>query len=95
MVALVERGAPRDFRDIYALCQSGLVTPARCWSLWRQRQQLSASDSDAVRARLAIETHLARIAQHRPLDQIDDPPQREQAGRLRAWFVEEFLDALT
>lgn len=29
MVALVERGTPRDFRDICALCQAGLTTRAR------------------------------------------------------------------
>jgi len=95
MVALVERGAPRDFRDVYALHQAGLVTPMRCWDLWRQRQRLAGSDASAARARLAIETHLARIAQHRPLDQIEDPEQRTEAARLRAWFTGEFLDALT
>ena len=38
MVALVERGAPRDVRDIYAVCQAGLATPQECWELWRRRQ---------------------------------------------------------
>lgn len=95
MVALVERGAPRDFRDIHALCQAGLTTPQRCWELWRQRQRLAESDTDSVRARLAIETHLARIAQHRPLTEIADPKQRAEAEQVRGWFAEEFLDALT
>jgi len=36
MVALVERGAPRDFRDIDAICQAGLITPKECWGLWRK-----------------------------------------------------------
>lgn len=31
MLALVERGAPRDFRDIYALCEAGLTEPAQAW----------------------------------------------------------------
>jgi len=35
MVALVERGAPRDFLDIYTVCQAGLVTLEECWELWR------------------------------------------------------------
>ncbi len=70
MVALVERGAPRDFRDIYALCQAGLSTPEECWFLWRRRQELAHSDADPWRARLAVETHLARIAHHRPLERI-------------------------
>lgn len=94
MVALVERGAPRDFRDIYALCQAGLTTPQQCWELWRRRQRLAGSDTDSDRARLAIETHMARIVQHRPLAQIEDPEKRVEAQQLRAWFAEEFPDAL-
>jgi hypothetical protein len=93
MVALVERGAPRDFRDIYALCHSGLTTPTRCWQVWRQRQRLTGSDTDSRRAQLAIETHLARIALHRPLDEIPDPEQRAEAKELRAWFAKEFVHA--
>jgi hypothetical protein len=93
MVALVERGAPRDFRDIHALCQAGLITPQECWLLWQQRQQMAGSDSDAQRARLAIQTHLARIALHRPLDGIGDPIQRDEADRVRRWFQEELLSA--
>jgi hypothetical protein len=94
MTALVERGAPRDFRDIHALCQAGLTTPRECWGLWRRRQELSGSDTDRARARLAAETHLARIAQHRPLNRIADPAQRAEAERVRRWFSEEFLNAL-
>ncbi len=94
MVALVERGAPRDFRDIYALAQASLVTPHQCWNLWQRRQELAGSDTDRGRARLAVETHLARIAQHRPLMQIVDPQQRAEAETVRRWFVEELLYAL-
>lgn len=94
MVALVERGAPRDFRDIYALCQADLIMPSECWGLWRQRQQLTDSDTESGRARLAVETHLARIASHRPLEQLSDPQQRTEAEQVRSWFREEFLDAL-
>lgn len=95
MVALVERGAPRDFRDIYALCQADLTTLQQCWELWRRRQRLAGSDTDSARARLAIETHLARIAQHRPLAEIDDPKKQAEAEQVRTWFAKEFLDALT
>ena len=91
MTALVERGAPRDFRDIYALCQAGLTTGNACWALWERRQELAGSDTDRNRARLAIETHLARIAQHRPLAGIADAKQRSEAGQVRTWFLEEFL----
>jgi hypothetical protein len=90
MVALVERGAPRDFLDIFTICQAELFTIADCWALWRRRQTLSGSDEDMDRAGLAIETHLERIALHRPLKQIEEAQQREQARRLRDWFVSEF-----
>jgi hypothetical protein len=91
MNALVERGAPRDFLDIYALCQAGVVSAYECWSLWQRRQSQSGSDADAARARLAIETHLERIVLHRPLDQIADAPQRQQAQQVRDWYSNVFL----
>lgn len=91
MVALVERGAPRDFRDIYMLCQSGQCEVARCWELWQDRQRLAGEDTDQKRASLAIRTHLVRIEQARPLRQIADQQERLAAGQLRAWFTEEFL----
>lgn len=92
MVALVDRGAPRDFRDIYTICQAGLATPAQCWALWRRRQAGAGHDADLAQAHLAVETHLERIEQHRPLTQIVDPSQREQANDVRQWFRNEFLD---
>jgi hypothetical protein len=94
MVALVERGAPRDFRDIYALCQAGLTNPSECWQLWEQREQMAGGDTDHNRARLAIMTHLSRIAVYRPLEKIEDPQARRAAENLRTWFETEFLDAL-
>ena len=93
MNALVERGMPRDFLDIYTLCQAELLSMQECWSLWRRRQTMARSDTDALRARLAIETHLERITLHRPLEQIVDLGQREQARHLRDWFLNEFLQA--
>jgi len=91
MVALVERGAPRDFLDIYTLCRAGLLNVSDCWELWSRRQTLAGSDADRSRARLAIETHLERIALHRPLEKIADPQQREQARQVRDWYLNEFL----
>ena len=93
MVALVERGAPRDFRDIHKVCTAGLLTPSACWQLWRKRQSLAEADVDRSRASLAIETHLSRIAQYRPLSSITDPTQRQEAEGLRNWFGEVFLHA--
>lgn len=90
MVALIERGAPRDFLDVFTLCQSGLFTVADCWHLWCKRQSLAGSDADVSRAYLAIQTHLERIILHRPLDKVEDLRQREQSRRLRNWFLTEF-----
>ncbi len=67
MAALVERGAPRDFRDLYTLCQVGLVDPGQCWEFWSRRQVLAGAELDFLRAVLAVETHLTRIEHYRPL----------------------------
>ncbi len=77
------------------LCQAALATPHQCWELWRRRQHLAGSDTDFLRARLAVETHLGRIVQHRRLDQIADPQQQAEAERVRDWFASEFLNVPT
>jgi len=82
MVALVERGAPRDFRDIHMLCQSGRCDVARCWELWREHQRLAGEEADPRRAGLAIRTHLARLEQARPLAQIADLQERSAVKQL-------------
>jgi len=94
MRALVERGAPRDFRDIHAVCSAGLCSARRCWELWGARQRLAGEDADSVRARKAIATHLSRLEIARPLDRLADPERREQASRLRAWYQQEFIGEL-
>jgi hypothetical protein len=94
MVALVERGAPRDFRDIYSLCRARRSSISRCWELWKLRQLRSGEDASQGRARVAIRTHLARIEQARPLSQIADLSERDAAGQLREWFVKRFLHGL-
>ncbi len=94
MTALVERGAPRDFRDVYSVCEAGLTSPVDCWRLWRERQKRAEASTDSHRARLAVETHLARIVQHRPLERIADPAERTVAERARRWYEKELLDAL-
>jgi hypothetical protein len=43
---------------------------------------------------LAVQTHLARIALHRPLNQIADPTERSAAEQVRTWFEKEFLNVL-
>jgi hypothetical protein len=41
-----------------------------------------------------VETHLARIVQHRPLDKIADREERARAEQARRWYETELLDAL-
>src|SRR6266852_1149982 len=65
MVALVERGAPRDLLDIYTLCKQGQCSVVDCWEWWVSRQVLAKENSDRKRASLAIRTHLARLEQVR------------------------------
>jgi hypothetical protein len=91
MTALVERGAPRDFRDIHSLCLSGRCTMPQCWDLWQKRQELAGENTDRGRASLAIQTHLSRIEQARPLAAIQDAEHRAAAERLRTWFASEFI----
>jgi len=91
MTALVERGAPRDFRDIFMVCESGLTQPRLCWQWWRLRQIQAGSDANPERACLAIETHLARIERHRPLDHIASAEDQLAAAKLRQWFKRSFI----
>ena len=51
MVALVERGAPRDFRDIYAVCETRIISPQDCWQLWRVRQERTSRATSFSRAK--------------------------------------------
>lgn len=94
MMALVERGAPRDFRDIYLLCERGLADPGMCWELWKERRKLAGDDTLPSRARLALLTSLNRIELQRPLSMVEDADKRAQAEQLRTWFRKEFLDGL-
>jgi predicted nucleotidyltransferase component of viral defense system len=91
MVALVNRGAPRDFRDIHAVVTAGLMDAMQCWSLWEERQRLSGEDADPGRARLAVRSHLARIEVARPLPSIADEAERARAADVRRWITTELL----
>ena len=66
MSALVARGAPRDFRDVYEVVQAGLLTISECWELWQARNP----DTNIDRARAQVVKHLGSIAERRPLDQL-------------------------
>lgn len=66
MTALVERGAPRDFTDIYALCSSDVASVGDCWNWWAAKNRGLAVDE----AKRKIIAKLASIETFRPLDKI-------------------------
>jgi hypothetical protein len=89
MNALVERGAPRDFLDVEAVCSRGLADPATCWSLWSRK-----NPGRSVReAQLRVLHLLQLIEARRPLDSIADRNDRAAAQVLRDWVRESFCKA--
>lgn len=87
MNALVNRGAPRDFVDIYNVVESGILSIGRCWEVWK----LKNPDGIERVAKDSISTHLNRLNIKRPLEKIDIMEERENAKRLRDWFGDKFL----
>jgi hypothetical protein len=90
----LQRGAPRDLLDVYTICDKRLIEAAECWRLWIRRERAAGQDVDRARARLAIQTHLERLDQVRPLQSIADAAERAAAERLRSWYAREFILAL-
>ena len=86
MTALVERGAPRDMRDIYQLCHQGLVSVDECWSLYVEKHPAAATREAGAKVRHSLE----RLEMQRPLDTITDDAQRAAAEALRRWFRDVF-----
>ena len=89
MNALVNRGAPRDFLDIKAVADAGLLSMARCWELWRAKNP--GAPLEAARQNLLL--HLAGLEARRPLDSIADPEARAHAEEVRRWFNKDFAKA--
>lgn len=85
MNALVGRGAPRDFTDVFEVCQRGLATPDDCWLLWQQKNP----GQEVREAQTRVLHHLEQIEARRPLAALTDPVERERAERLRAWVRRE------
>ena len=85
MVALVQRGAPRDFVDIKHVVDAGLVTVDRCWELWTTK----STDGDLEQARLRAKMRLHAIEARMPLDSLP-AERRSEAAQLRAWYRDVF-----
>jgi hypothetical protein len=94
MEALVARGAPRDFRDIRALCAARLLAPEELWELWGRRRAAAGEAADRPQAELAVRTHLERIERVRPLESIGPEADRKVAAELRTWMKETLLHGL-
>jgi hypothetical protein len=86
MVALVDRGAPRDFVDIHEIVSRDLISLEECWDLYLQKRQ----DADLEAAKQQVLEHLERIEARRPLDSISNPEERSHAELVRSWFYEHF-----
>lgn len=82
MTALVQRGAPRDFLDIYQLCTRGVMTLSDCWAAFTAKNPGVAIDE----AKRKIIARLAMIETLRPLEAIHPAAAREQAARVREWY---------
>jgi len=91
MTALIERGAPRDFLDIYEICRQNIMTISRCWELWCEREQKRGIyNVDPETGREAVLLHLSRIERIRPFEKIIDISERNQAQTVRNWFKHDF-----
>lgn len=86
MMALVQRGAPRDFLDIYQLCTRDVMTVAACWQAFTEKG-LGIEIDEAKRKVIG---RLAMIEASRPLETIQPEEARKQAEGVREWFYRVF-----
>lgn len=86
MNALVNRGSPRDYTDIYQIVRSGHMKIDQCWSLWKRKNH----DGSLESAKQKVLLHLAGLEQRRPLARITDENERQKATTIRGWFHDEF-----
>jgi hypothetical protein len=82
MTALVERGAPRDFQDIHAVCSKEIITPETCWKYYQQKNPRKNLKEEQAK----VLTHLGEIELRRPLTAIKQIEERELAQKIRHWF---------
>jgi predicted nucleotidyltransferase component of viral defense system len=89
MNALVARGAPRDFRDVYEVVRADLATITECWELWQAKN----ADLRVDLAKAQVVKHLESIALRRPLGQLGDR-ERAEAQALRQWVLNDLVSGL-
>jgi hypothetical protein len=86
MNALVNRGAPRDLRDIHEVCRRGLLSSRQCWQLYEEKNPGQSVGDAAAKVLHAVE----RLEIQRPLDGIVDADQRREAAAVRNWYRDVF-----
>jgi len=86
MTALVQRGAPRDFLDIYHLCTRDVISMAECWKAFTEKNRGLTVDE----AKRKIIARMTMIEASRPLESIQPGEARDQAARVREWYYRVF-----
>ncbi len=82
MNAVVNRGAPRDFVDVFKVCESCLTSAADCWKFWQEKNP----GHDLSQAKIKVMQNLLDLETRRPLDSIPDGPKRLDAAAVRSWI---------
>lgn len=83
MNALVGRGAPRDFLDVFTVVERGLATVEELWGAWSRKNP----GQEVVEANVNVLRRLHELEVRRPLDSIADEAERANAAKLRAWVI--------
>lgn len=86
MTALVQRGAPRDFLDIYELVNHSVLSIPECWNLWL----LKNPGIPVAEAKRKVAARMEMIALSRPLENIQPQAARDRAALVRAWYRDTF-----
>lgn len=86
MNALVNRGAPRDFSDIYELIDAGICSAEECWELW----SLKNPGADIGEAKDKALHKIAEIEARMPLAAFAQE-ERPRVIERRSFFKNEFL----
>lgn len=86
MTALVQRGAPRDFLDIYHLCIRDVTNMSDCWRSFTEKNP----GTSVAEAKRKIIARLAMIEATRPLETIEPAEARAQAASVREWYYRVF-----
>jgi predicted nucleotidyltransferase component of viral defense system len=89
MSALIQRGAPRDFLDIYHVCTREVMSKEDCWNAFTAKHP-GITVEEATRKIIA---RLAMIESTRPLETIQSAEARQQAASVREWYYHSFAVA--